>query len=362
MGIPMNIRNPTFARMLGALAATCVLALTAACSQVADWFTPPGPPAAEPVALTCPTQAGGPVTLVVGARANSPRPDLPIEIQGLVREAAKTSSEVQVVQVDGAPKVTLEATFRTTAQSPEAQQRELEKFTENFATLLRELKPKQPEADVFEALRTAALATPSGGTIVLVDSGIPTKGQLSFLEGDLFGAAEKPDEVTGYLTANRLLPDLSGRSVVLVNVGQTAEPQAELNENLRTRVVSLWEDVASAAGASCTQSLAGAPARESAETDGVGVTTVPLPADPVFKPCSETMLTDGGPVGFKGDLAGRVKRILVSQGVDADRITTEGAGNQSKYHVPDVGPDGTLLPGPAAENRRVVVQLSCSSG
>jgi outer membrane protein OmpA-like peptidoglycan-associated protein len=139
--------------------------------------------------------------------------------------------------------------------------------------------------------------------------------------------------------------------------------------------------------------------------------TVPLPADPVFKPCSETMLTDGGPVGFQGDLAEfrdedaarealeplaaeakqgnksvkligttasartetvrgqlskdraeAVKRILVSQGVDADRITTEGAGNQSKYHVPDVGPDGTLLPGPAAENRRVVVQLSCSAG
>ena len=28
-----------------------------------------------------------------------------------------------------------------------------------------------------------------------------------------------------------------------------------------------------------------------------------LPAEPVFRPCSTTVLSDGGPVGFQGDLA-----------------------------------------------------------
>ena len=350
------------------------------------------------------------MTLVVGARANSPRPDLPSEIQGLVREAARQQQKLQVVQVDGAPKVSIEATFHFSGQSEEAQQHELEQFTTNFSTLLAQLTPKQPEADVFEAVRTAALSTPSGGTIVLIDSGIPTKGQLSFLDGDLFTAAQNPDDVTGYLTANHLLPDMTGRSVVLVDLGRTAEPQPELNEDLRTRVVSLWQHVASAAGASCTQSLVGAPAPVSVDTKGVGVTTVPLPTEPVFKPCSSTVLSDGGPVGFKGDVAEfrneeaarsalkpladeakqgnmgvrlvgttasartkafrdelsedraqAVKKILVEQGVDPARITTVGAGNESKYHVPDLGPGGGLLPGPAAENRRVVVELSCTA-
>jgi outer membrane protein OmpA-like peptidoglycan-associated protein len=397
-------------RAAATLAAVACLLTATGCAQVQSLFSPPAPPAAEQVPLSCPGQAGGPVTLVVGARANSPRPDLPSEIQGLIREAAKKSAKVQVVQVDGAPRVTIGATFDEAAQSTEAQRRALEKFTTNFSTLLSQLTPKQAEADVFEAVRTAALATPSGGTIVLIDSGIPTKGQLSFLEGDLFGAALKPDDITGYLTTKRLLPDMEGRSVVLVNLGRTAEPQPELNEDLRTRVVSMWEHVFSAAHAACTQSLVGAPPRTSVDTKGVGVTTVPLPADPIYEPCSATVLSDGGPVGFEGDLAefrnedaartalqpladdamrgdmsvrlvgttasGRdkkfrdqlsedraeaVKKILVEQGVDAGRITTFGAGNESKYHVDDEAPGGGLLPGPAAGNRRVVVELSCSA-
>jgi len=60
------------------------------------------------------------------------------------------------------------------------------------------------------------------------------------------------------------------------------------------------------------------------------------------------------------DRAEAVKDILIGQGVDANRITTVGAGNESKYQVPDVGQNGALLPGPAAENRRVVVELSCN--
>lgn len=401
---------PRLRRALGTLAvAVSVLGSTVACAQIQELFSDPAPLAAEPVALSCPARPGtGALTLVVGARANSPTPVLPTSIAGLLRESSRTGQTVRVIQVDGAPKVTIEATFQTTAQSPEAQQNELNTFTGNLGTALGQIKPAQPEADVFQALRTAALATPAGGTIVLMDSGISTKGQLSFLGGDMLAAAQHPDEITGYLRANALLPDLTDRSVVLVGLGQTAEPQAELNEDLRTRVTTLWDRIASTAGAACTQSLVVAPSRQSVDVGGIGVTPVELPAEPVFRPCATTMLSDGGPVGFQGDVAvfrdeaaartalqpladqarrgnnmvrlvgttasartkpfrdqlsrdraEAVKRILVSQGVDPARITTFGAGNGSQYHVPDVAPDGTLIPGPAAANRRVVVELSC---
>ena len=91
--------------------------------------------------------------------------------------------------------------------------------------------------------------------------------------------------------------------MVLVDLGQTADPQAELNEDLRTRVVSLWQHVVSAAGATCSQSLAAATTRTATDTAGIAVTPVPLPTEPVYKPCGSTTLSDSGPVGFVGDEA-----------------------------------------------------------
>lgn len=136
------------------------------------------------------------------------------------------------------------------------------------------------------------------------------------------------------------------------------------------------------------------------------VSMVPLPAPPIFKPCGTTVLSDAGSVGFNdgnasfrdpaaarstlsqlasvlkqgtepitligststegGDAinnplstkrAAAVKSVLMSLGVAGSRITVVGDGAHYPGRVPDVGPDGQLLPGQAEQDREVIVQL-----
>jgi outer membrane protein OmpA-like peptidoglycan-associated protein len=345
------------------------------------------------------------LTLVVGARANTPKPVVPPEIRGLVVEAAKQSSRIQVIRIDGAPSVALDAMFRTNGKNDEIRQRELDNFTARTLAVVSGLKPKVPEADVLGALTAASHATPEGGTIVLLDSGLATKGQLSFLDSDMFGA--RSDDAVKYLQSQHLMPNLTGRSMVLAGLGLTADPQPPLDENLRTRVNALWHAIAAKAGAACVHDLDTADRRPSVDTN-IQVTLVQLPPTPSFTPCGTTVLADSDTVGFLPDKAifrdpsaaratlqdladqlrngkqrvtltgttatdgteqyrntlsllraGAVKDVLVSLGVAADQITPVGAGSHGPNHINDLAADGSLLPGPAAHNRSVVVTLAC---
>jgi len=378
--------------------ALAVLPFAAACS---DGTFAPGS-----VDLACPSQPGGSVTLAVGARANSAAPVLPPAIVDLIREAAKQSQAISLVRVDGSPTVSFQGTFRTDAANDVARNNELDQFVRDVQGRVTALLPKAPEADVLAALGEAARITPEGGTVVLVDSGLQTTGQIRFQDPGTFGA--DPNEFVSYLQARSLMPALTNRSVVLVGLGNTAEPQAALDPSLRTRVTALWQTVVSSAGASCVEVVDTAAARTSVTTD-IPVTPVTLPMVPPFQPCGETVLRDGDTVGFLPDQAvfrdaaaaratlqdlatlvingrqmveligttamagpsedGRiqlslqradaVKAVLVELGVPGDRITTTGAGATWPDRVPDIAPDGSLIPWAAAQNRSVIVRLSC---
>jgi outer membrane protein OmpA-like peptidoglycan-associated protein len=52
-----------------------------------------------------------------------------------------------------------------------------------------------------------------------------------------------------------------------------------------------------------------------------------------------------------------VKSVLVSMGIPGSRITTTGDGSHWPGRVNDIGPGGVLLPGPAEQDREVIVQL-----
>jgi outer membrane protein OmpA-like peptidoglycan-associated protein len=345
------------------------------------------------------------LTLVVGARMGSPRPTLPAEVEGLVEVAARSERKVQVVRVDGQPTVALAADVRITGKNETQREKQVRELVGKVKSFVEQLAPKQAEADVLGALAEAARVTPEGGTVVLVDSGLATAGAVSFREEGMWGA--NPAEVAAFLAAQRLLPALTGRSVLLVGLGGTADPQPALNEDLRGRVGKLWQEVTAKSGATCVGELA-VPSRREAFPTTVPVTVVNLPEEPKPVPCGTTKLEDSGSVGFVPDtadlrdpaaadrtlqsLAGvvaggaqrvtlvgntaggglaeghvelstrraeAVKATLVRLGVPADRIATRGDGNSGPYHENDLGADGVLIPAAAARNRSVVVELSC---
>ncbi len=385
----------------------CGLAAAVALTACSAEQEPDAPIGAGAPASGCPSDTARPLTLVVGARMGSPVPSLPPETAAMIESAVAQSQRLQVVRIDGQPTVALNTDVRITSKNDDRKGREIAGHVQGVTNFVTGLKPKQPEANVLGALSEAGRVTPEGGTIVLLDSGLATSGALSYRDESMFDVL--PSDVAAYLKAQSQLPDLKGRSVVLVGLGGTAEPQAELDNALRSRVVELWKTVVSASGAACVDSVGIASRRNALDTT-VPVTQIPLPKPTEIKPCGTTVLRDSDSVGFvpdKADLRDRgaaestlqqlvdqvssgkqqillvgntatvgpeqglrdlskaraetVKSILVAKGVAAGRITTRGDGASGPHHENDLGPGGVLLPGPAAKNRSVVVTLSCQS-
>jgi hypothetical protein len=164
---------------LAVVAALAVMPLLSACSD--NTFP------ASAVDLACPSQPGGPVTLAVGARANSPAPVLPPAIVDLMREAAKKNQTISLVRVDGSPTVAFQGTFRTDAANDVARRSELETFLKQTQDHVGKMLPKTPEADVLAALNEAARITPErAGRVSLIDSGLQTTGQIRFQDQGTF--------------------------------------------------------------------------------------------------------------------------------------------------------------------------------
>lgn len=393
------------ARTLAPLAAVLLAAgLLAACSSTS----------AQPAASTwtpkpdgCPAAAGKPVTLVVGARMGSQRPQLPDPIPAMIEQAMAAGQKVQLIRLDGEPSVVTTVQPSLTATNTAKRENDLKIAEKRFFEAVATLQPKAPEADVLGALTEAGGVTDEGGTVVVVDSGIATAGQLTFRAKAMFGA--DPKDVTDSLFAQHQLPKLSKMSVVLVGLGKTAEPQAELDHAQQEHIAAIWQAVAARADAACTAVVPGQTHRDRFDTT-VPVTTVDLPSDPPVNPCGTTVYDDSSAVGFVADQATfrdpdaaqrtlkqlvdkvsgqpvtmkligntssagtsepdrvalsqqraqAVKAVLVRLGVPDGRITAEGDGSTGKYHAADRTANGSLDPVKATANRSVVVETSCS--
>ncbi len=362
--------------------------------------------------LSCPVPVG-PMAIAVSGRANSPEPGLPTSVQqaaiSVVSGAAdqKVQPKFTVVDLDGRPTVAGSDTYRTDAGNAIAAQDDQNAFLSGLAKAIGQVRAQTPEADVLGALGLAGRSVQGGrpGTVVLVDSGLSTVAPLDFRQQGLLDAPVA--DTVGFLRDHQALPDLSGATVVLAGLGDTAAPQAALDTAQRTELVNLWKGVAQASGAACV-AVVDEPRSGDAPSDVPPVSTVTVPPPPTITPGKATTLPDDGSVGFQPDTAEfrdrnaargvlapfagfleqgptrrlaltgtsaragtlasqvalssqraeAVKALLVELGASPDQITTKGLGSQFPGYVNDVGPDGKQLPGPASTNRKVIVEPS----
>jgi OOP family OmpA-OmpF porin len=353
---------------------------------------------------TCLSGARTPLTIVVGERSNVPSIQFPSVVVSLLTKAATNREPVTLIRIDGKPKVFPLPPFSTSDVSTGAIQQDISNYVNGVIQDLTgpQLHASASQADVLGALSLAADATPAGGNIVVIDSGLQTAGQLMYQDPGVL--MSPPNDVVKFLRAGSLLPRLSGRHVLLSGFGYTAAPQAALDQPERENVAAQWKAIVAAGGACVTVNttpntnpeMAGLPA----------VNTVPLPPPPVFKTCGTTVLSNDGSVGFNdgnasfrdpaaarstlsklapalnrgtepitligststegGDAinyplstrrAAAVKSVLISLGVSGRRIKVIGEGARYQGRVPDVGQDGQLLLAQAEEDREVIVQL-----
>jgi OmpA-OmpF porin, OOP family len=353
---------------------------------------------------TCLTNDDVPLAVVVGARSNVPTENLPGLITPLLESAASNGQQISLVRIDGQPKVFTPPKFTTNAGNPAARQQALNTYlSEGVLPLFRvQLHAQVPQADVLTALDLAAAATGPNGNIIVVDSGLQTTGVLNYRQPGLLMAPAS--DVVDFLQQKGLLPDLSGRHVLLAGFGYTASPQPTLDEAQRNNLVAQWEAIVKAGGGCVTVDPTPNTATEIPGLPAVGIVTPP--ATPSFRNCGTFTLEDAGSVGFVvgtanfrdssaaqttlqnlantlkqgtepikligstssegGDAinnplslarAEAVKSVLVSMGIPASRITVDGDGSHWPGRVNDIGPGGVLLPGPAEQDREVIVQL-----
>jgi OmpA-OmpF porin, OOP family len=364
----------------------------------------PSSSGSPPTAGTCLTNKPAPLALAIGARSNVPEESLPAIVTPLLEAAATRGQRISLIRIDGQPKIFTPPTFTTDAQNGPARQQALANYVANaiIPILHGEIRAQVPQADVLTALSLAASTTAPNGNIILVDSGLQTTDPLDYRQPGLLMAP--PSDVVSFLRRENLLPDLRGRHVLLAGFGYTASPQPELNQAQRDNVISQWEAIIKAGGGCVTADTVADTSPEISSLPPVGIVNLPPP--PVFSNCGSIALEDAGTVGFivgtahfrnpsaaqatlqrladklkqgsehitlvgstsseGGDAindalslarAKAVEDALISMGVPASRITTVGDGSHWPGRVNDVGPGSELLPGPAEQDREVIVQL-----
>ncbi|GAA0964931.1 OmpA family protein [Acrocarpospora macrocephala] len=403
------MKTPHPRKVTGLLAVAAVSMAATGCTESVASPNPDG--------YQCAYNYNAPVALVIGARANSPEPQLPAKAHELVSAAADNGQLVTIVRIDGNPRIVFQKQLKHTAQNNQGRRDESNRFLGEIRLVLRGTPPSpwlpvgavQPEADVLSAFRLGVRAVPAKGTVIVVDSGVQTVAPLNF-QGDGMLTVE-PADLVDYVKQIKLLPDAKGRQVLFSGLGDTALPQAKL-EAYRANIVALWRGIAKAGGA-CVDVDSQATTQDARTgVPSVSVVNPPPPPPPPTQPppCSTVDLADNNNVGFlpnqdvfrnprgaratlkelaaallsdprqhlrltgtsanfgteagriqlSNDRAKAVENALVNDmGVPRERISSTGVGTHFPGFKEDHGPNGEMLSAAAEQNRKVIAELVC---
>ncbi len=173
----------------------------------------------------------GAVVLIVPGRQDSPAPVLTDSMQSAVTTAVREGSAIGLVDLDGRPRLTQAGAFSDPGANTLALQEDERDYLSSWASAVEHTRATSYGANVLDALSVAGQAIRAacsyGGTIYLEDSGLQETGPVNFSQPGMLGAL--PTDVVSYLASAGELPQLTGMTVVLVGLGDTAPPQAALS-------------------------------------------------------------------------------------------------------------------------------------
>jgi outer membrane protein OmpA-like peptidoglycan-associated protein len=347
----------------------------------------------------------GALAIVVGAHANAPALRLAGAAASAADMALAQQSSVSLVVADGGAYQAAQWA-EPTDDAGAAQDRPLTR--QRLDDAIDDARPKTEETDLVTALQLAGrsiASTPGPHTIVVLDSGLSTRGPLDFTAPGMLDA--DPQHVADMLGDQSQAPDLTGALVVFEGLGETAPPQQPLSAASRAHLASIWTTVAKRAGATNTEveRAAAGPVTSLPSGGAPPVRTVDLRPDvscsgttlvlsggrfgfppdssllkdipaavDAIRPLAQQMIdhqlnailfgdssTMGTPEGrttLSGQRAQSVANILIKLGVPVAQLRVEGRGSDFPGYVPDRDAQGALLPAAAALNDRVTVELT----
>ena len=283
-------------------------------------------------------------------------------------------------------------------------------FGATVAKAVQAVRAASPHADVLDALNDAGRLIRStsaqGGTVFLEDSGLQDSQPLNFTEPGQLEAL--PADVVTFLAGQEEVPDLTGVTVVLVGIGDTAPPQQPLGIGLQNHLRAIWTAIIKAGGGRVETDPYPQQNPAPAHVPTVSLVKVPaLRTWPGPSTGASLPLPDTGPVGFEpntaqfrdssaarkalGEIAGylldnpgarivltgttarfdgdawdkalsveranAVKSVLVALSAGTGQIETQGDGWDSPCYENDGGPNGPIVNQAAEHNRSVIVTV-----
>lgn len=278
-----------------------------------------------------------------------------------------------LVITDGNPQVIGPVRFDEEKANSVQQEKTDKKKSAEVAEMLKSAAASTPETDLISALSLAARLAASGTAedkqIVIRHSGVNTADSLPMQELDL--VSSDITDLIDQLDAEALIPDLQGMKIHFFSLGDVAGSQQALSKKQVKWLQSFWQSFFERSGAEVTfhaDIVSG-----NALTNGHSVTPV-TPAEGVnfvkfsskkveFKPDSDDFLdeetarsaiaevaaqmkegsahyiiagstakvdnpTQDGPARLSLLRAQAVRQVLVDAGVDAERLTCVGLGNE----------------------------------